>query len=357
MHCISRLSTCRSAFAEPTKPRLARRLKLSAGPIATLTFCFVVSNFGSVACAVLAQQDHNPSQFRQQQPVQMSFTDMAATPAPALRIRPTDAVPTQESDFPNSDFTQRLETQPIQQPQTPQPEANLKLEGPVDFASPPEPDPSTDKGNGGPTDSSTNPNPLTQKRSTDDPVSSRTFELEDPAEPSDDQEPSSPQSAEKQDYQLPNVADVHAAISLTPLTNVDQHDPSGLLRSESDVQPNQPYVDQYTTYSNVSGVPSSTKLKLWQAHDFYHQPLYFEERNLERHGHKLRLQNLASAAHFIGTIPTLPYRIGHRLPQDRVYTHGQYRPGDAAPYEIQHYPHSRRGAALQTLVTLGLILP
>jgi hypothetical protein len=43
---------------------------------------------------------------------------------------------------------------------------------------------------------------------------------------------------------------------------------------------------------------------------FRHHPLYFEEVNLERYGYSFGiLQPAASAAHFFGTIPALPYKM------------------------------------------------
>jgi hypothetical protein len=47
----------------------------------------------------------------------------------------------------------------------------------------------------------------------------------------------------------------------------------------------------------------------WDAPCTVHRPLYFEEVNLERYGYGCCdcLQSAASAAHFFGTVPALPY--------------------------------------------------
>ena len=77
----------------------------------------------------------------------------------------------------------------------------------------------------------------------------------------------------------------------------------------------------------------------WDATCFCHQPLYFEEINLERYGYQCDccLQPAASAFHFFGTIPVLPYCMVAECPGDCVYTLGHYRPGDCNPWRW-HWP-------------------
>ena len=83
----------------------------------------------------------------------------------------------------------------------------------------------------------------------------------------------------------------------------------------------------------------------WDATCFYHNPLYFEEVNLERYGYQCGdrswccsygreccLQPAASAAHFFGTIPALPYCLVADCPTECVYTLGHYRPGNCNPW-------------------------
>ncbi len=73
----------------------------------------------------------------------------------------------------------------------------------------------------------------------------------------------------------------------------------------------------------------------WAATGFYHQPLYFEEVNLERYGHTSChcLQPVLSGAHFFATIPILPYKMALDHPNECVYTLGHYRPGSCAPWQ------------------------
>ncbi|MCA9179352.1 MAG: hypothetical protein KDB14_33070 [Planctomycetales bacterium] len=95
---------------------------------------------------------------------------------------------------------------------------------------------------------------------------------------------------------------------------------------------------------------------MWVAPGTMHQPLYFEDVNLERAGHSwLWLQPAASAAHFFGRIPALPYLLVAHPPRECVYTLGHYRPGSCAPM-LRRWPRPRLSAALaQAGLSTGLV--
>lgn len=94
----------------------------------------------------------------------------------------------------------------------------------------------------------------------------------------------------------------------------------------------------------------------WQATGLCHRPLYFEEVNLERYGYECGVcQPLASAAHFFGTIPLLPYRLVAEPPRECVYTLGQHRPGSYAPLARELAPPRLDAALVQGAVVTGLI--
>lgn len=95
----------------------------------------------------------------------------------------------------------------------------------------------------------------------------------------------------------------------------------------------------------------------WTAPDFFHNPLYFEQVNLERYGQGTYegLQPAASAAHFFATIPILPYKIGGQEWCERVYTLGHRRPGNCNPYQIHYHPFSWRGVTYQAAATTGVV--
>jgi hypothetical protein len=80
----------------------------------------------------------------------------------------------------------------------------------------------------------------------------------------------------------------------------------------------------------------------WVASCLAHNPLYFEEINLERYGYGCGcygpcctngIQSACSAAHFFGTVPALPYMMAVDCPRDCDYTLGYYRPGSCPPWQ------------------------
>jgi hypothetical protein len=95
----------------------------------------------------------------------------------------------------------------------------------------------------------------------------------------------------------------------------------------------------------------------WDSACLCHRPLYFEEINLERYGYGCHdcLQPAASAAHFFGTVPALPYLMAARCPQECVYTLGHYRPGSCPPWRHHWPPCDGLAAAAQAGVLTGLI--
>jgi hypothetical protein len=84
----------------------------------------------------------------------------------------------------------------------------------------------------------------------------------------------------------------------------------------------------------------------WTAASTCHNPLYFEEEQLERYGHSWGnvKQTTISAVQFFATVPMLPYFMGVYPPNECIYDLGQYRPGSCAPYYLDPLPLSVRGA-------------
>lgn len=99
----------------------------------------------------------------------------------------------------------------------------------------------------------------------------------------------------------------------------------------------------------------------WRASALCHKPLYFEQVHLERYGHSWGpyVDPVISAAHFFGSIPLLPYKMGLEPPHECIYTLGYYRPGNCAPYLLDPIPISARGALFQAgaVVGVGAIVP
>jgi len=108
----------------------------------------------------------------------------------------------------------------------------------------------------------------------------------------------------------------------------------------------------YEAYAGRQFIPSAVE---WTASGLCHKPLYFEDVQLERYGHEVGpvLQPLISSAHFFGNMLILPYKMGIHPPGECQYSLGYYRPGDCAPYMIQPFPFSLRGAAAQAGFVMG----
>ncbi len=95
----------------------------------------------------------------------------------------------------------------------------------------------------------------------------------------------------------------------------------------------------------------------WRPTCLAHQPLYFEEINLERHGYGLGdiVQPWVSGAHFFGTVPCLPYLMAVDPPRECIYTLGHYRPGSCPPWQHHWPPLSLAGGLAEAEVLTGLI--
>ena len=97
---------------------------------------------------------------------------------------------------------------------------------------------------------------------------------------------------------------------------------------------------------------------MWTAPALSTKAAYFEDVQLERHGHSLvckPLQPIVSGAKFFATIPLLPYKMGVTPPNECVYTLGHYRADSCAPYMVEPCPISLRGALFQAGAVTGAI--
>jgi hypothetical protein len=93
----------------------------------------------------------------------------------------------------------------------------------------------------------------------------------------------------------------------------------------------------------------------WKASALCHKPLYFEDVQLERYGHEWGplAQPVISAAHFFGTLPILPYKMGLETPNECVYALGYYRPNSCAPYMIEPIGFTWRAALVEAGAVVG----
>ncbi|MCA9172236.1 MAG: hypothetical protein KDB23_31440 [Planctomycetales bacterium] len=111
--------------------------------------------------------------------------------------------------------------------------------------------------------------------------------------------------------------------------------------------------------SQSSGPFSPTMTEFhWEAANFFHRPLYFDDTPLERYGQSVcpPLQPVISGTRFFLTFPVLPYKMGVDRPLDCVTSYGLYRPGNCAPCVREVLPRGEKDAVVfQTATTLGWI--
>ena len=150
------------------------------------------------------------------------------------------------------------------------------------------------------------------------------------------------------------IADVAAPISPVPFGNIRRYDRKLLVDDATNVQSASGDRYNYAQLTHNEYIPSS---KAWEASNFAHNPLYFEEAQLERYGNRRPLQMIYSGLHFFGTIPFLPYKMGADCPYDCQYTYGTYRPGDCVPYDIERRPLDKKGLFNQALWTTAIAVP
>ena len=88
-----------------------------------------------------------------------------------------------------------------------------------------------------------------------------------------------------------------------------------------------------------------------------HQPVYFEEVNLERYGYSTPLsdftQPFMSAGLFFGGVSVLPYMITAEPVWQTTYSLGEYRPGNCVPNQIQWPPWDAKAAAVEAAAVTG----
>lgn len=99
-------------------------------------------------------------------------------------------------------------------------------------------------------------------------------------------------------------------------------------------------------------------IRPWAAPNTFSNPLYFEDRMLERHGHERWgcFQPLASGTRFFVTLPMLPYLSTVQPPCDIVYSKGYYRVGSPTPKFVQRPPLERRAIIVEAAAISGAII-
>jgi len=168
---------------------------------------------------------------------------------------------------------------------------------------------------------------------------------------------SSTLAAEKlESTKLPKVPSVASMVS--PQVNVE-----GMFRRSATVsafdssEKLMDYGTRSTVGEFVHDLTWSGSIYTWAAPNFYSQPLYFEQVNLERYDSKIApcLQPAVSYAQFLGTIPVIPYKIGGQPIHSRAYSLGHWRPGNCTPHQIHWGPCTTRGLVYQGVAVTGAV--
>ena len=109
-------------------------------------------------------------------------------------------------------------------------------------------------------------------------------------------------------------------------------------------------------YSGSAFETFSLARGLTTAAGFCHEPLYFEEERLERHGHSHGVfQPAFSAVHFFGTTGLLPYKMVVEKPRQCLCYSYPYEAGRHAPRYRQRRPLRLDAGLAEAALILGLI--
>jgi hypothetical protein len=147
-----------------------------------------------------------------------------------------------------------------------------------------------------------------------------------------------PQPKYEQEHSEEQAGSTWSAKPVSALTT-DIVLPGGLLPKNHWQDRPQQFVPCGDMCATTRGWPVNTFT--WVASCLCHNPLYFEEINLERYGYgcgcygpccSTCLQSAVSAGHFFGTIPALPWKMAVDCPCECDYSLGYYRPGSCPPW-------------------------
>ncbi len=190
-------------------------------------------------------------------------------------------------------------------------------------------------------------------------------------QPADFQTPSTPAEAEPLPAPQPKYEHEHSEEqagsiwSARPVSELstDIVLPGGLLPKNHWQDRPQQFVPCGNVCGTTRGWPVNTFT--WVASCLCHNPLYFEEINLERYGYGCGcfspccsncLQSAVSACHFFGTIPALPWEMAVDCPGECDYSLGYYRPGSCPPWRYNCCTQpSCLGALSEGGVATGLV--
>ena len=155
---------------------------------------------------------------------------------------------------------------------------------------------------------------------------------DDSEEDGDDSEEESELTSTDPPEPLPDpITSIRAPIRSNPFAEARQSDPRGLL-ADPELGEEKTFIEKY---SDANGGDNACLVAGYNSHRLRHNPLYFEEPNLERYGNELQFQRIVSTAKFFSNAALLPLKARHAHPCSKVPTFGHRRPGEFVPY--RHY--------------------
>jgi hypothetical protein len=168
-------------------------------------------------------------------------------------------------------------------------------------------------------------------------------------------------AAGRQDGEIPPMPTPDLANGRRSVRPISEISPFYDLTVDQDIRD---YANQRATEYNVKFGAEEFQPRMfpdvamsWEASNFYHFPLYFEDPALERYGHtrSFFVQPFVSGARFMGQLVALPYQMTIDPIDKPVYALGWYRPGECAPKLKYQVPFNAEAAAVQAAVTTGMI--
>lgn len=157
----------------------------------------------------------------------------------------------------------------------------------------------------------------------------------------------------KSRVRLTNAEQSQVDVSIKPLDRIlaTTTPPSGRLPPNAAAR----YRDQQPEVWQDDDRHYPERTVFWEATNYQHQPLYFEEINLERHGYDRGcLQPVFSAGNFYGSVALWPYKLVCYPWYECQSPLGHYRPGSCAPYRCHRLPWRLDAALVEVGAWTGL---
>ncbi|MEZ6122902.1 MAG: hypothetical protein R3C49_06960 [Planctomycetaceae bacterium] len=162
------------------------------------------------------------------------------------------------------------------------------------------------------------------------------------------------EKSEKQDVSWFDLPLSRSLSSVTLFDSLVPETPNGTELKVPEDQGAELYASFGSVYDSTPAVIPSGPARNW--FQTYHQPLYFEDPNLERCGiHHGCLTDAVSLLWFFGRVPAVPYMVGSQPPCQCVPSLGDCPLCHAYDHTAYLPPPNVRGAVFQAVCTVGMV--